>query len=459
MIADISQPFEGEVLSKKIDYQLEKIDNNKAYELYNSIGVPLKNMHKNMCLVQELNDRVKLPFLEFVISLNEGENIPDDKLLELSQDYIQQMGYDNSVYSIIRNTDTDNPHVHILATTIDMAGVKISDSKNWKRSYAISRELEKKYNLKEMQSKGFSKMTLGESQYRKYFFDSALKKSLRNYKTKDHILSMLSESEMYEQIKKETLTNEKWQLVLGPDLYDKVGEELYKNNFFNTLLKDELLKTMDNLYPLSGNVSEFRKNLEKEGYYMRLVSNKGHAHYVYGIPEFNFYIKDKSLPQKYRYGFIAFDGNKLNQDEQKHYLYNQLFSILNNSSNYIEFKLKTESNNIQIIEHTNKSGIYGLSFILKNVEDPVVFKSSEISGKLTYKNIQAYFDKNNEIQGVKEIERILVGVEVNSQNWNNEINYISGIIPDLGLGDGKLRKTADDEYFKKPKKKGRQLNR
>ena len=86
---------------------------------------------------------------------------------------------------------------------------------------------------------------------------------------------------------------------------------------------------MDRLRQECGNMKEFRDRLEKEGYYMRLVSDKGKSHYVYGIPDRGFYLKDTALPESYRFGKLLFAGKQMTADEQKHYLYNHIFAVIN----------------------------------------------------------------------------------------------------------------------------------
>lgn len=49
MIAEIQDPFVGEALNRKIDYQLKKIESGVARELYNSSGDSLINMYRNEC--------------------------------------------------------------------------------------------------------------------------------------------------------------------------------------------------------------------------------------------------------------------------------------------------------------------------------------------------------------------------------------------------------------------------
>ncbi len=95
---------------------------------------------------------------------------------------------------------------------------------------------------------------------------------------------------------------------------------------------------------------------------MRLVTRNDKSYYVYGIKDSGFYLKDVSLPQKYRFGNIRFDGHGMSADEQKHYLYDHVFKALNSSSGYEDFKKNLAEESIRVTEHVNSKGAYGISF-------------------------------------------------------------------------------------------------
>lgn len=469
MIAEIQDPFVGETLNRKIDYQLSKIESGVARELYNSSGDLLIDMYRNMSLVASLNDRVKSPYIEFILSSPVGEDLPDEKFLEVAKEYLEKMGYGESCYTVIKNDDKDHRHVHILATTIDLNGLWISDSYSKGRSGRIMRELELKHGLEVMEKgKSSRNKTLGESQYRQYFFDTALHKALRSLNAKERVKDLLGQSETYKALNPdmEAYTNTEWKIMLGDDTYEKLLDVLSKGKFFNPLFKDELLSVMDRLYQDCGNVKEFRDRLENEGYYMRLVSDKGKSHYVYGVPDRGFYIKDTALPERYRFGKLLFAGKQMAADEQKHYLYNQVFATLHSSSSYEDFKDRLEGSDIKLIEHVNVNGIYGISFAMVNVDAPEIFKSSDISRRLTYQNIQDYFLKEQKPgqeprkgqETVTPIDPVIVCYANNRQEWEKDINYmypaamaLSGIA--LETGSSKHRKEDEDLPDKKKKKK------
>lgn len=479
MIAEILKAFESVSLNRKIDYQIKKIESGVARELYNSVGDSIYNMCRNMSLVAGLNERVKLPYIEFVLSSPVGENLPDEMFIEIAQKYMEKMGYDKSCFSVIKNEDKEHQHIHILATTIDLDGVKISDSRNWERSCKIMRELEKECGL-QITEKGKSvhNNTLGESQYREYFFDNALHKALRSHNANDRINRLLDKSDTFINLgldMEKTYTNTEWKVVLGKENYNEIFEILSKSKFFNPLFKDELLSVMDRLYKDCKNVQEFRNKLEEAGYYMRLITDKGKSYYVYGIPDRSFYIKDSVLPERYRFGCMQFVGEQMSSDEQKHYLYNQIFAVLEKSAGYEDFKDQLVRHDIKLIEHLNSTGIYGLSFALTNVESPMIFKASDISRRLTYKNIESFFQQREQNHGMpgqkheqargKErgaaIEPVVLCYANNRQEWQKDINYMNPVIVLSNILDGvseKKRKSDDDLQNKKRKKKRKGLS-
>lgn len=51
------------------------------------------------------------------------------------------------LYIIYRHEDIGRPHIHIVSLRIDEQGKKIKDYKEWQRSTAVCRELERKYHL------------------------------------------------------------------------------------------------------------------------------------------------------------------------------------------------------------------------------------------------------------------------------------------------------------------------
>ena len=215
MIAKIEPAFSSiSTLSRKIDYQLEKISSGEAKELFNSTGDSLSSFSDYMFLFSSLNDRVKLPYSEITLNLSPGERLSEANWINLSKEYMEKMGYGNCCYSIILNKDKEHSHVHILHSRIDSEGKSVSNSLDYKRSEKLARELEKKYNLVSLKENERTKERLSSISGQRYYFDNALKKALRNYAVKERVMHILSSSGAAEllgdRLQKSKLSNEEW---------------------------------------------------------------------------------------------------------------------------------------------------------------------------------------------------------------------------------------------------------
>lgn len=83
------------------------------------------------------------------ISLNPDPNdiVSDEDFINIANEYMSKMGYANQPYVVFKHNDIDRTHIHIVSTTVDEHGIKISDVFEKKRSMEICRQIEKNYSL------------------------------------------------------------------------------------------------------------------------------------------------------------------------------------------------------------------------------------------------------------------------------------------------------------------------
>ena len=84
------------------------------------------------------------------ISLSPDEKLTDDQWKDVAGKYLEGMGFKDSQYVVTKHTDTEHPHIHILANRVSMKGEVVSDSRDYQRQEAIMRRLERVYGLKEV---------------------------------------------------------------------------------------------------------------------------------------------------------------------------------------------------------------------------------------------------------------------------------------------------------------------
>jgi hypothetical protein len=96
---------------------------------------------------RQLNPRVQRAVYHVSLSVLAAEKLSDDQWRSLADDYLQQMGFNQNQYVIVRHTDTDHNHIHIVASRIRLDGSCVSDSWDYRRSEQIVRQLEQRYQL------------------------------------------------------------------------------------------------------------------------------------------------------------------------------------------------------------------------------------------------------------------------------------------------------------------------
>src|SRR5665647_1379347 len=118
MIANISFTFgDNNTLSEKISYNISKIEDDKGEYLFDSFFEnDINKLYEEMKEVGEMNDQVAKKYFEVSLNLVQGEKISNEKFLQIANEYMQRMGYGECCYAVIRHTDKEHQHLHILST-------------------------------------------------------------------------------------------------------------------------------------------------------------------------------------------------------------------------------------------------------------------------------------------------------------------------------------------------------
>lgn len=99
------------------------------------------------------NKNTEKPILHISLNPSPEDYLSDQQFAELASDYMNKMGYGDQPYIVYIHEDTGRRHIHIVSTCVDENGNKISDKYEWNRSMKVCRELESKYNLKNITDK------------------------------------------------------------------------------------------------------------------------------------------------------------------------------------------------------------------------------------------------------------------------------------------------------------------
>lgn len=96
----------------------------------------------------DLNIKTKVNSVHISLNFDPTEKLPKDKLKEISETYLQKIGFTNQPYLLYQHNDAGHPHVHIVTTNIKADGRRIELHNLGKiQSEKARKEIEQTYGL------------------------------------------------------------------------------------------------------------------------------------------------------------------------------------------------------------------------------------------------------------------------------------------------------------------------
>lgn len=91
--------------------------------------------------------RTEKPVIHISLNPHPDDVLTDEQLTAIGEEYMRKLGYGDQPYLIFKHEDIERRHIHIVSLRVDSNGRKINDSNEYRRSKAITEELEQKYGL------------------------------------------------------------------------------------------------------------------------------------------------------------------------------------------------------------------------------------------------------------------------------------------------------------------------
>jgi hypothetical protein len=168
-----------------LNYNIKKLyhpDQKKRAELLDSnfASTDSRMIQQELRLIRSLKPNLNRYVYHTSLNFSIEDQLDNNRLLLIAHDYLKESGYTNNQYMIFRHHDAPHPHIHLLVNRISLDGTVVSDSNNFKRSEDIIRKLERKYNLKAVQSSKETSLKAAKI--------GEIEKSLRTGKPSDKLL-------------------------------------------------------------------------------------------------------------------------------------------------------------------------------------------------------------------------------------------------------------------------------
>lgn len=151
MVAKIST---GQSLHGALAYNQDKVDEGHARVLATNLVLqPEDGQFRVSSCVDDFRRwmpshfRTEKPVIHISLNPHPDDVLTDEQLTAIGEEYMQKLGYGNQPYMIFKHEDIERKHIHIVSLRVDSNGRKINDSNEYRRSKAITEELEQKYGL------------------------------------------------------------------------------------------------------------------------------------------------------------------------------------------------------------------------------------------------------------------------------------------------------------------------
>lgn len=420
MIAKIGK---GSNMYGAILYNQQKVDKeNGAVLLLNKIPDTLDGRYStqyfNNCFEPYLSANLKTEKTVRHISLNPdpADKVGDEQFTDMAQEYMERMGYGNQPYIVFKHTDIDRTHIHIVSTCVGIDGKKIPDDYDHRRSMAICRDLETKYNL--------HKATEKEQKQSNKIFKPV---NHKNGDIKSQIASVVRHLPKYYS-------------------YSTMGS-------YNALLS--LLNIT------AEEVKGERNGQTVNGLVYVALDNDGNK--VSNPFKASLFGKDAGV--KHLQKHFAQSKEKMKTSPARFVLKNTIELAINNTNSETDFKNQLVEQGINTVVRRNNEGrIYGITFI--DNESRTVWNGSTLDRKLSANVFNDWWNNENKpelkiqdkpVSKMNTIDYLPTKdlFEINSnKHWDSTDLGLLSLLPDLQGKDYEEEQFATDM---RKKKKGRRL--
>jgi hypothetical protein len=115
-------------------------------------GQTPEELAAEFAIARQLRPNLKVAVFHATLSVASTEKLEnseenDQRWLAIAANYMKGMEFDNNQYAVVKHSDTEHDHIHIVASRICLDGGVVDDSWDYYKSQETIRQLERNYNL------------------------------------------------------------------------------------------------------------------------------------------------------------------------------------------------------------------------------------------------------------------------------------------------------------------------
>jgi hypothetical protein len=217
------------------------IERKPGAELILSDGVrtyDIRLMAEDFIRQQQLRPSKTQACLHAILSFYPGEKPTDEKLQQITGEYLKELGIVNTQYAVTKHTDKAHLHLHIVANMVNNDGKPIKDGWLGLKGKKIAQKLTQKYELrpaveKDLRLTNLERMSAYESG--KYKIYIAIKEQLPGVKTLKELEDRLKMQGIETSYKYKGTTDEIQGISFRLDGFSYKGSEVDRRFSFKGL--------------------------------------------------------------------------------------------------------------------------------------------------------------------------------------------------------------------------------
>jgi len=224
----IGKIIKGKSFKGCISYILGKENSN----LLDSEGVLLNDANSiiNSFYMQSLmnpNLSKSVGHIPLSYSKDDAEKLTDEFMKKLAKEYMQAMEIENTQYIIVRHSDREHPHCHIVFNRVNNDGKTISDKNDHFRNEKVTKALKEKYGLTfGVGKEKVNTHRLKELDKTKYEIHKAIQTALKSAKNWNQFRDILKKSGIELKFKYRGQSNEVQGISFAKGDYSFKGSEI-----------------------------------------------------------------------------------------------------------------------------------------------------------------------------------------------------------------------------------------
>ena len=223
----ISKVFSGHSFYHACRYICKDQTRSVVLEAEGVRGHDYRLMAEDFARQHELRPSKQQACFHSILSFYPGENPGDEKMAEIGRKYLEEIGILNTQYVIVKHTDKEHLHLHILANMINNDGETISDSWIGFRAKKAAQALTLEYDLTQALKKDLTithTEAMTPSEANKYKIYKAISEILPHCRTMKELEEKLSARGI------ETLYKYKGDTNVKQGISFRIGNDRFKGS-------------------------------------------------------------------------------------------------------------------------------------------------------------------------------------------------------------------------------------